>query len=398
MDNLTHSLAGLTVAEAALRFVPPHARSKARGYAWTLSAIANNFPDLDIVYAPFLSGRMSYLLHHRGHTHTLLVGLFESVFVFALGWVWAKRKKRNVSKIEIRLWWGLCFLGPILHIGLDYLNSYGVHPFWPIDNRWYYGDSLFILEPTFWVLLIPPLFFVSSNPIVRALFGAMFATSLIVSWATPFIPTTLAILLTGLAGGAWFAARHAWHRYVWVSSLLVLLIFFVVGRIARGQILRSVSSGVDFQDIILSPLPANPLCWAVITVEKYARKYRIRKGLVGPFPAIYPPERCPRARQLETTMPRLPVSLPEEAHVMWIGQWEEEWERIESMERTHCGFSAFVRFARAPFIVPLGSQWIIGDARYDVDADLGFAEFIVPPRANSCPTHVPPWEGKLFAH
>ena len=34
--------------------------------------------------------------------------------------------------------------GTLLHLGMDFLNSYGVHPFWPIQNRWVYGDSVFI--------------------------------------------------------------------------------------------------------------------------------------------------------------------------------------------------------------------------------------------------------------
>jgi hypothetical protein len=29
-----------------------------------------------------------------------------------------------------------------------------VHPFWPLDNRWYYGDLIFILEPWIWVAIL----------------------------------------------------------------------------------------------------------------------------------------------------------------------------------------------------------------------------------------------------
>ena len=27
------------------------------------------------------------------------------------------------------------------------------HPFYPLDNRWYYGDAISIIEPWFWVML-----------------------------------------------------------------------------------------------------------------------------------------------------------------------------------------------------------------------------------------------------
>ncbi len=44
---------------------------------------------------------------------------------------------------------------PLLHIAMDFTNNYGVHPFWPVDNRWFYGDSVFIIEPLFWAACAP---------------------------------------------------------------------------------------------------------------------------------------------------------------------------------------------------------------------------------------------------
>jgi inner membrane protein len=34
---------------------------------------------------------------------------------------------------------------------MDSLNVYGVHPLWPFDPNWYYGDLVFIVEPVFWI-------------------------------------------------------------------------------------------------------------------------------------------------------------------------------------------------------------------------------------------------------
>src|SRR5262249_8885402 len=44
------------------------------------------------------------------------------------------------------------FFGVLLHIFADSWNSYGVHPFFPLDNSWYYGDYIFIVEPIVWVI------------------------------------------------------------------------------------------------------------------------------------------------------------------------------------------------------------------------------------------------------
>lgn len=33
---------------------------------------------------------------------------------------------------------------------MDSLNSYGVHPYWPVRNRWFCGDAVYIVEPLYW--------------------------------------------------------------------------------------------------------------------------------------------------------------------------------------------------------------------------------------------------------
>jgi hypothetical protein len=49
--------------------------------------------------------------------------------------------------------WLLIAIALASHLALDALNSYGVHPFYPVDNKWYFGDAVFILEPWLWLLL-----------------------------------------------------------------------------------------------------------------------------------------------------------------------------------------------------------------------------------------------------
>ncbi len=53
----------------------------------------------------------------------------------------------------------MAVVGVLLHLGMEALNSYGVHPYWPLEQRLgRTGDSVFIIEPLYW-LATAPLFF-----------------------------------------------------------------------------------------------------------------------------------------------------------------------------------------------------------------------------------------------
>ena len=74
MDNVTHSLAGLLLAEGVVQVQARRGRplsGAARSAVYFTSLLSNNLPDLDFLYAPITHGQLGYLLHHRGMTHTL---------------------------------------------------------------------------------------------------------------------------------------------------------------------------------------------------------------------------------------------------------------------------------------------------------------------------------------
>ena len=62
------------------------------------------------------------------------------------------RVRESVGAARNRLWL-LIALALTSHLLLDWWNSYGVHPFWPLMSRWFYGDAVYILEPWLWMLL-----------------------------------------------------------------------------------------------------------------------------------------------------------------------------------------------------------------------------------------------------
>jgi inner membrane protein len=47
-----------------------------------------------------------------------------------------------------------CFIGVLSHPALDFLNTYGVRLLEPFSHQWFYGDTLFIVDPWIWIALI----------------------------------------------------------------------------------------------------------------------------------------------------------------------------------------------------------------------------------------------------
>ena len=167
MDNLTHTLIGALVGEAVARALP-RAQSTLpeqtrRNLCVTLAAVGSNLPDSDLLYS-FFGGKVNYLLHHRGHTHTILIALLLGAAVFAVTLWWLRRRNLQPSSSDQKLLAGVLLLTPLLHIAMDFGNNYGVHPFWPLDNRWFYGDSIFIIEPLFWAACAPLAFVFRTRP------------------------------------------------------------------------------------------------------------------------------------------------------------------------------------------------------------------------------------------
>jgi inner membrane protein len=134
MFNSTHTLVGLAVARTGLDKWAPRA-------TWA-AIIASNLPDLDIVTQ--FAGTAAYLDHHRGITHTILGTPFLALALAAVMTVghWP------------RLWryFAVSLIAMATHPLLDFANTYGVRPFLPFTTHWYYGDTLFILDP--WLDLI----------------------------------------------------------------------------------------------------------------------------------------------------------------------------------------------------------------------------------------------------
>src|SRR3954463_5707052 len=105
--------------------------------------IAANLPDIDSFVAP-LWGE-DPLAAHRGFTHGV-GGLVTMPFLAAaivLGLERLRHDKNTPVKPAALLL--VCLIGPLSHPLLDFLNTYGTRLADPLSQRWFYGDTLFIM-------------------------------------------------------------------------------------------------------------------------------------------------------------------------------------------------------------------------------------------------------------
>lgn len=377
MDNITHTLVGLSASELFFQNQKIEKKADARFHysTWLIAFIANNFPDLDylaVLFLPFK--RLNWLLHHRGHTHTLFLAPFEALFILGGFWVLCRMLRWKWEKKDWQFFFLIGVTGIFLHVLLDSLNSYGVHPFWPFHNEWYYLDLIFIVEPFLWVMFSSLLFFSRSNHFARLGFLTASVAAVALSWFSGYVLWQMALATTVFGALSFFVGvKTSWKihtAHVWGNVLVFLLFFFFVSESVRIKTTRTLlkdSPGVIVHDIVRTPLPTNPFCWNVVSVESLGpiASYRMQRGLVTPFPNWISQEDCmglPVARAFRNAE-KLVRESPE---IMWIGSREGNIEMLRELNKEHCAMSAFLQFSRAPIFKMDAEKLTMWDMRFEL--------------------------------
>lgn len=389
-------MAGLLLAEAVVAWRASGGRSDSPGSAKTIgwiSILGNNFPDLDFAYTGITEGKLGYLLHHRGHTHTLVGALGASLLLFGLALAVRRMLRSPILRGDLAWIAGVSAAGPLLHLLLDFSNNYGVHPFWPLDNRWVYGDAVFIIEPWLWVASVPCLFLTIRNRLVRVALGLALLGAIALAWVVPWGAALALTLGCFVSVGVTLRLKRPF-RVLWASAawLLVTLTFLWGSRVARARV--QAVGGSNLQDVVITPYPSNPLCFNAIVVDRDSSVYRLRVATVTPFPALVAETACGLAGwNPGLPMKSVPRSTRATVGVRFIAEWSRPLAELRELNRTHCQAAAFFRFARTPYWHRVGQDTLrVGDLRYDREPELGFAELDLPLKPGRCPESVPPWE------
>jgi inner membrane protein len=276
---------------------------------------------------------------------------------------------------------------------MDYLNVYGIHPFHPIDSRWFYGDLVFIVEPLFWVAVGAPM----AMTVRRRSAG----TFLLVALAGVLVYFTFrghlgagslaGLFAVGVVAGL-FQHRAGERGRVGLTMAALLCAGFVVmqgwaattgAQIVEKKLLEQ-DAGSSVLDVAMVAFPSNPLCWKFISVERSEEKnlYRLRTGMLSIAPNIMPLVSCP------ATFRAGPVSPGGDA-VQFVLLREESLSHLRELRDRHCHVEAWLRFARMPSI---GSGTVL-DLRFGDVPQSNFTSMDLE-RAEKleCGRNIPQWD------
>lgn len=135
MEILTHALSGALVARALPDTRTPALSPRSLFAAGAASAL---FPDIDFVLR--LADPLTYLNHHQGITHSLLLWPLWSLL---LAHLFARLAGLRGSW---RAFLPIAAAGIGLHIAGDLITAYGVQLFAPLSSRRYAGDIQFLVD------------------------------------------------------------------------------------------------------------------------------------------------------------------------------------------------------------------------------------------------------------
>jgi inner membrane protein len=144
VDNLTHSLVAAVMGRMGLKRMSPR--------AMPAMIIAANLPDID----SFVAGAIGCepIAEHRGFTHGPLGIVLMALLAVAIMLGWERLRPGKEGPIRLGGLFVAAYLAALSHPLLDLMNTYGTRVLDPFSNRWFYADTLFIMDPWIWIALI----------------------------------------------------------------------------------------------------------------------------------------------------------------------------------------------------------------------------------------------------
>lgn len=114
--------------------------------------IANNLPDIDV--GVFATGTLA-MSFRRGWTHGILAQATLPLMLTGAMVLYDRYRKKASpdDRVDVKQLLLLSYIGVLLHVFMDFTNSYGVRLLMPFSERWFYGDALYIVDPWLYLTL-----------------------------------------------------------------------------------------------------------------------------------------------------------------------------------------------------------------------------------------------------
>lgn len=219
MDPVTHTLVGAALATTRI--------GRATPLAPAALVIGANLPDVDVL--AYAWGEDVAIGFRRGWTHGLLAVVvlpFLLAAALKLWDLWRRRRRPDTPPARGAPLLLVSGLAVLTHPSLDWLNTYGMRWLMPFDDRWSYGDALFIMDPWLWLMLGAP-WLLTRRPTVTLFVGWVTLWLLIatVVWTRApqyvgLVLTCAAVLLLALLWRPPATRRH--HRIATLSLVLAV--------------------------------------------------------------------------------------------------------------------------------------------------------------------------------
>jgi inner membrane protein len=228
VDNLAHALVGAALGRAVADPNVPRAA--------LLGAVAANAPDWAELFIGLPADRSTFLVLHRGITHSLVGALIETIgltLLVGLGTRWWVQRRGGGGVAPPWGWLALCIgIAVLSHLYMDWQGSYGLRPFLPWNATWYYGDWIAIVDPFFWLLPLIALAWGTERhwtPLAAVLAVGGFMTFLVV-WRADVVATWVLALYGTLSVVAAVGWVHYWfgpvaRQRAAVFALLTLALY-----------------------------------------------------------------------------------------------------------------------------------------------------------------------------
>ncbi|MGH9795934.1 MAG: metal-dependent hydrolase [Candidatus Acidiferrales bacterium] len=313
MDPITHGLTGALIGkaffagalsqrnprraeldEARGELSPEHTSSRtgvSRAAIW-ISVLAALFPDIDILFDPFVPNEMFTIELHRGVTHSLVCLPAFSIALATATWWWLKwrtrRKLRNSgqaaeSRFSWRMLTAIWAAGMASHILLDLATSWGTMVWAPLSNTRVAWDLVFIIDFTLTAIVVAPQVLAwiyrrrqgarRQAVAMWVIFSlcALGAGALLRGFGLPLSPWAIpmAVIILGLVffapmlrGRGFALSRAAWCR----CGVLALAGYYALCALAHQRALSSVrgfatARGLQAEAIGALPMPPSHAYW-----------------------------------------------------------------------------------------------------------------------------------------